>query len=1006
MAIPLSAQLTEQFYHWERHGRGWGVYDVPVRLEPPFQPFCFTYRQAPIKDDGRVPNLGQQLSGWFKKIFGSPSIEPEPREIHPKPRMLGADRPLCALGISFPRGQTIGIGESEQLLLMLSYCTFPISFEIVATHREIAVQLVSREPDRTYVEGQIRAFFPDATLTDRTEYLDDMLIGEYCLTYDFGLAEEFMRPLAMPEKFDLDPYIGLMACLENLAEGEQALVQVLFSGTEKPWAENILRSVTGADGKPFFADAPEMLPLARQKVGTPLFGVTIRAVAEARNPRRAEGILFQLKNALEQMSDSSANSLIPLDTYREDWVSDDILLRQSHRSGMLLNSRELVTFAHFPSETVFSQKLVHERGKTKLLPNIAQGHQYVLGINEHQGREQLVSLTSEQRLKHLHIVGATGTGKSTLLLNLVAQDIGQGEGLAVLDPHGDLIDHVLGQIPDRRIKDVVLLDPSDTEYPIGFNILTAHSEVEKDILASDLVSAFRRLATSWGDQMTSVLANAILAFLESTRSGTLVDLRRFLIEKPYRDAFLGTVADPHVRYYWQHEYPLLKSSSIGSILTRLDTFLRSRIIRNMLAQQKGLDFADILNSRKILLVKLSQGLIGSENSYLLGTFIVSKIHQAALARQSQAQASRNNFFLYIDEFQHFATPSMASILSGARKYHLGLVLAHQDMQQLLKEDSELAGSVMANAGTRICFRVGDSDAKRFEDGFSSFAATDLMNLKTGEAIARIDRTEQDCNLRVVFRQPEPADEKAVERIVAHSRERYGTSREQVEERLSLPMGTPANNVREAEANPETLAEQSPAERIEGHDSPLGHTIYQSEVIAEMVSEPSVKKKDCQHRYLQMLIKRMAESRGFKAVIEEQTPDGKGRVDVALYRDEVKIACEITVTTTDEWEVHNIEKCLAAGFGTVVVCSTNATSLGKIQSLIETKLSVKTKSKVRFFQPEELFHFLDETVTEDAASEQRVKGYRVKVKYNTLTKDEEQYKKRVIVKSLVNSTRKK
>jgi hypothetical protein len=314
-----------------------------------------------------------------------------------------------------------------------------------------------------------------------------------------------------------------------------------------------------------------------------------------------------------------------------------------------------------------------------------------------------------------------------------------GEGIAVLDPHGDLIESILSWIHPDRHKDVIIIDPSDAEFPVGFNILTAHSEIEKDILSSDLVAVFRRLSTSWGDQMNSVFANAILAFLESTKGGTLIDLRRFLIEKSYRDQFLLTVTDPSIVYYWHKEFPILKSGSIGPILTRLDSFLRPKLIRNMVAQNKSLDFEQILDRKKILLIKLSQGLIGNENSYLLGTFLVSKIQQAAMARQAKQEADRSNFYLYIDEFQNFITPSMSAILSGARKYHLGLILVHQDMQQLTKTDTELASSVTANAGTRICFRLGDTDAKRFDSGFSFFDAADLQNLDTGEAIIRIER---------------------------------------------------------------------------------------------------------------------------------------------------------------------------------------------------------------------------------------------------------------------------
>ena len=497
-------------------------------------------------------------------------------------------------------------------------------------------------------------------------------------------------------------------------------------------------------------DAPEMVPLAKEKIGSPLFGVVIRVVGQSSIEGRGRNIATHIGDALIRMSTSKGNHLIALSNsdFTVQKFAQDLALRRSHRLGMLLNSKELATLIHLPSASVVSSKLQANTRKTKLSPKITLGHEFFLGHNEHNGEYQRVSLEPSQRLKHTHVIGATGTGKSTFLLGSIVQDIRNGEGVAVLDPHGDLIENILPWIPEERMNDVIIFDPADAEYPVGFNILSVHSEIEKDILSSDLVAVFRRLSTSWGDQMNSVFANAILAFLESDTGGTLIDLRRFLIEKPFREAFLKTVTDLNIVYYWQKEFPLLRSNSIAPILTRLDTFLRPKLIRNMVAQKKGLNFEDILDSKKILLIKLSQGLIGTENSYLLGTFIVSKIQQTAMARQAKAKTDRSDFYLYIDEFQYFITPSMSSILSGARKYHLGLILAHQDMQQLLKQDSELASSVISNAGTRICFRVGDIDAKKFEDGFSFFDAKDLQNLGTGEAIVRVDRPEFDFSLEI------------------------------------------------------------------------------------------------------------------------------------------------------------------------------------------------------------------------------------------------------------------
>src|SRR5438445_4285135 len=242
---------------------------------------------------------------------------------------------------------------------------------------------------------------------------------------------------------------------------------------------------------------------------------------------------------------------------------------------MLLNVEELLGFVHLPSAEV--PHLSRALTRTKAAPVISAG--LLLGENVHRGKTMEVRLSADQRVRHTHIVGASGTGKSTLLFNLIRQDIECGEGVALLDPHGDLVERVLGIIPNHRIEDVILVDPSDTDFPIGFNILSAHSDFEKNLIASDLVSVFQRLSTSWGDQMGSVLRNAILAFLESSQGGTIADVRRFLIEPAFRNEFLKTVQGAELLYYWQKGFPQLSGNrSIGPILTRLETFLSPKPI--------------------------------------------------------------------------------------------------------------------------------------------------------------------------------------------------------------------------------------------------------------------------------------------------------------------------------------------------------------------------------------------------------------------------------------------
>jgi len=756
-------------------------------------------------------------------------------------------------------------------------------------------------------------------------------------------------------------------------------------------------------------NAPEMLTLARQKISKPLLTASVRCICFADTLRAASSLLHKMNFSVQQSFASSSNALVPLsyEDYTLEQRVTDIYLRTSHRFGMLLNTEELSLLIHLPSPALLSKKVLGRYRKTKLPPPITEGYPFVLGSSDHGGEHKQVTLESMQRLKHVHIIGATGTGKSTLLLSMLKQDMELRNGVAVLDPHGDLVETILQHIPAHRMKDVVLLDPSDSEFPVGFNILQAHSEIEKETLSSDLVGAFKRLSTSWGDQMHSVLSNAILAFLESSKGGTLIDLRRFLLETSFRNEFLKTVNDYSILYYWQKQYPILKSGSIGPILTRLDNFLRSRLVRNMVAQRKGLNFEQILDEQKILLVKLSQGLIGEENAYLLGSFVVSKIHQAALARQ--AKTDRKDFFFYIDEFQHFTTPSMAAILSGARKYHLGLVLAHQDLQQLSRGDSELSSSVLSNAGTRICFRLGDSDAKKLAEGFSSFDAADLQNLSTGEAIGRIDKPEYDFSFNTIPLEEAMQSNETKAEIISYSRSLYAIPKASVEGELlqtvqadikpDLPIKPKVINERPidipGEAEPHTASEKlhTPIELSE-------------EKVGQLTNKLVKQKEQSQHRYIQNLIKRIAESKGYKATIEALLPSRDGQVDVLLEHGDIRIACEVSVTTGADWEMHNIQKCLSAGYTHIVSCVAEAKSSVIIERKIESTFTKEERKKIKVLQVESLITYLDTLVTGEMKHESTIKGYRVTVSHNATSGEAQKQKKDAVARVVGEALKRK
>jgi len=966
-------RLTTSFYAWERRGRGWDVAPHPVQLEPPFRPFAFDSAQiVPVTDDARKPTL---LGAWLGRLVGGGSREAriESQEFtEPEPEPAGG-YDIAEIQIALPPDVKVAPELAEHFLLSLSTCAGPISFEVVATSESITIQMACALGDASHVREQIRAYFPEAVSSEeRSSLVDAWTFGKGpAVVVDFGLSQEFMRPIKTFSRFDTDPLIGVLGSLGDLADGEVAVIQVLFQTTRAPWAASIMRSVTDWQGEAFFMDAPELLPLSKEKTDRPLFAAVIRTAVRSAEPGRAWQIAKRIGGSFAQLGNPSSNELIALsnDEYPADAHVHDVLKRQSRRTGMLLNSEELVSLVHPPSTVVRATRLTREHRRTKAVPKTLLAHELCLGTNTHGGVTQNVTIGSEQRLRHAHLVGASGTGKSTLLLNMLAQDMAHGHGFALIDPHGDLIDHVLAHVPDGRISDVILVDPADTDFPIAFNILSANSELEKTLLASDLVAVFRRLSTSWGDQMTSVLSNAILAFLESSRGGTLADLRRFLVEPEYRKEFLQTVQDREVVYYWQKEFPLLAGRPQAPLLTRLDTFLRPRLVRGMVTQPKSLDFSAIMNEGKILLVKLAQGAIGEENAALLGSLFVAKVHQLALGRQSIAEQDRRPFFVYLDEFQHFVTPSMATLLTGARKYRIGLVLAHQELRQLWNQDRDVAGAVLANAATRICFRVGDDDAKKLEDGFSSFTARDIQNLGVGQAICRVDRADSDFSLDAPPPLPGVAD--AVDRqhrVVQASRERYA-SRPLVAEPESAPQGE--SEVERRPPQPRREAERTtPVDPPPDRDQHLGPEMP--------VTLPG--RGGAQHKYLQDLIRRWADANGWRATVEKPILDGLGSIDVFLEKGGRSVACEVSVASTTDYEIGNIRKCLAAGISEVISVVVERRSLDKLRAAVSKDIETADSKKVRVLAPEELFAHLNQLDVSPAKADRSVRGYNVRVRH--------------------------
>ncbi|MGA7178350.1 MAG: type IV secretory system conjugative DNA transfer family protein [Thiobacillaceae bacterium] len=490
----------------------------------------------------------------------------------------------------------------------------------------------------------------------------------------------------------------------------------------------------------------------------------------------------------------------------------------------------------------------------------------------------------------------------------------------------------------------------------------------------------------------------MLAILAHPRGGTLVDLRRFLLDERFRKEYLAEVPDEELRFFWERGYAVIGARSVGPLLSRLDAFLRSRLIRHIVGQaQAKLDLAQVMRSGKIFLAKLSRGLVGEEHSYLLGSLLVAKFHQLAIARQGLPKDERRPFFLYADEFQQFLTPSMESLLTEGRKYRLGLVLAHQTIAQLSRMPA-LESALLGNAYTRIVFRVGEADARKLAEGCSYFRAADLLRLPRGEAIARIGGGGNDFNLRVFSPQrvAEDVDEERRNAVIAQSRERYAT-----------PVGELVAQLEAVGETAQELAAKSELEIVE-EQSASAAVVATGVSVPKAQSEPAqppevqvipttMKKKRVnvpppepaplgrggqEHKYIQHLLKRLAEERGFRAVIEDAA--GDGRADVVLRREKLTIGCEISITTDVEHELENLRKCLQARFVRLLFISPDKKRREKITARL-SELGGSTPIDV--IGPEEIVTVLDGLSAEPTTTETVVRGYKVKVTRQTLSPEE-------------------
>jgi hypothetical protein len=646
---------------------------------------------------------------------------------------------------------------------------------------------------------------------------------------------------------------------------------------------------------------------------------------------------------------------------------------------------------------------------------------------------QMAKMAEKDRLTHLYVIGATGTGKTKFLEFLIQQDIEKGNGFGVIDPHGDLIEDTKGFLAcyhrhsrrDEIFNRVVLIDPTDTNFTVTFNPLEKLPNVSVAEQVGELISSFKKIwSDSWGVRMEDLMRNSLIALGEA--ECTITELPRFLTDRSFRSSVLKRVENPLAHDYFVRRFNVLTDRGqlpfIEPVLNKINAFLADPRIRQMFSSPKSsFNLREVIDHKKMLLIKLDKGkLKGSAD--LLGSLLMAKIQLAAFSRSDIPPSKRTPFHLYIDEFQNFASESFMVILSEARKYGLSLIMAHQTLAQI---SEELRSLILGNAGIQVFFRVNRKDAQvlakeAFE--YSGYEVKTFWNLhpifwSLGEEwehkTEELQKLPPRCCyakhqiegglLPLITADIEPAwevlgveEDNYLEYVkTLPFGEKYLVDREKLP--LTLPRAVPLiekiEKIKEDKSIPQTLEEEIEIEIVKRE--PLTLPI---EAIEVTIPEP---KEERQHRYLQSLLKHIAQEQGYRAVIEEPTPDG-GRVDVGLEQDGIRIACEISVTSTSEQEIGNIEKCLRAGYDRIVVCCPENKSLEKIKALALERFDQDEQEKLHFIKPDEFYTYLQEWSTSLDDGGDRVKGYKVKVQYQSLEEDEQLAKREAVAQVILQS----
>src|SRR3990167_8256548 len=662
---------------------------------------------------------------------------------------LAAEQMLAALH---------GILRSKRELRLSGTLQEHISLEIAAKGQRIRFYIWTPKHLQAFVEGQIYAQYPTVQITEVEEdYSERQLAQEVIHTAELTLSENETMPIKTFPSFEVDPLAAITATLAKLdKENEEMWIQIMARPIADDWHRRGVKMVnrirggrggltTGGTatltyaGQAFAAlvrppagggkeggSEPELserdkariaaIETKTQKLG---YQVKIRLLYAGSDQRTARLRIQALVGAFKQFNTTNLNGFKVKNISFKDDKQLEYQTRFFIDHGFILNIEELASLFHLPHTTVETPNIVWATTKTAEppanIPIAEPGHEEeisLFGVTNFRGDNTVFGIRRDDRSRHMYILGQTGTGKSGALELLTISDIYYNQGFAVIDPHGDYAQNVLSFIPPRRVDDVVYFNPADSDYPIGFNPLEVGDPSLKGHVSSELVGVLKRLfAESWGPRLEYILRYTLLALLDYPNS-TMLDITRMLTDRKFRDLVITHIDDPVVKNFWITEFASwnerFATEAVAPVLNKVGAFTANPMVRNIIGQPKStFNLRQIMDQGKILIVNLSRGLMGEDNAAVMGALMVTKIQLSAMGRADVPEAERRPFYLYVDEFQNFATDSFAVILSEARKYNLFLTVANQYISQM---SEPVRDAVFGNVGTIITFRVSTDDA--------------------------------------------------------------------------------------------------------------------------------------------------------------------------------------------------------------------------------------------------------------------------------------------------------